>query len=498
VGILVLALNSIYTVGHPKYFNDWGNSATVANFYNEPRESIDVLIFGTSTMSNGIQPAVLWNERGFTSYNLATSRQHALSAYYLLMEALKYQSPKVVVLPARWLTVPPFFSKPDEPEIDWDSAALHMALDYMRLSDVKFKAALDIASQSSTQKAIEYILPLYTYHNRQDITKDDFDSSFVYQPHPLKGSCIQFNINSVTIEPDMGSSEKVYELSGINPDYVDRIIELCKSEGIEVVLLALPLLGVEWDWAQHDAVQQYADAMGVPFLDMNTADVMEALALDGDTDFWDEKHETIRGSAKTSRYLAAYLADNYDLGRDYPDAVAASFDSSSALFMAYSRLFDRLVDLRNATQLADYLALLTDIEDCIVVISVRDEFSYRLTEEQKAALSGLGLATDFYADIFRYSYAAVIDSGSVVFEECSPDLIKYDYKSPEGISISVISAGAGCGNKSSIVYEGKDYSLNERGLNIVLFSKIGKGVIDSVNFDSYEGAEADRGEDKQQ
>ena len=147
----------------------------------------------------------------------------------------------------------------------------------------------------------------------------------------------------------------------------------------------------------------------------------------------------------------------------------------------------------SAAQFSDYLQLLTDIEDCIVVISARDEFSTSLTSEQKEALTALGLTTDFYDDIYRYSYAAVIDSGSVVFEDCGPDRIEYAYISPEGISVSVTSAGLDVGNKSSVVIKGEEYSKNKRGLNIVVYNKKAGIVVDSVNFDTYTGADIVRG-----
>ena len=492
IGIIIFVLNGIYTVTKTGYIDTYGDSSIIAGFYNEPKGSIDVLIFGTSTMSNGVQPAVLWDEQRFTAYNLATTEQYALSAYYLLMEALKYQQAKVVVLNARWLTTPPEGDE-DLPEIDRKSAALHLALDYMKLSDVKFKAALDIASQSSTQKAIDYLIPLLTYHSRNNITEDDFDLSFVSRLHPLKGSCIQLWANLVAAPNMTEPVEEVYDLISINRDYVDKIIKLCKSKGIEVLLLALPIS--EWNRGQHEAVQQYADDMGVDFLDMNIPAVMDALALDFNTDFASPRHEAISGSSKTSRYVASFLAENYALGRDYPEEVVASFDASYAAYMAYSRVYDRIIPLMSAAQFSDYLQLLTDIEDYIVVISAKDEFTYRLTEQQKAALAALGLNTDFNDDIYRYSFAAVLDSGSVVFEQCSPDKIEYDYTSPDGINISVISEGALVGGsiKSSVLVEDKEYSINWRGFNIVVYSKTTDSVIDSVNFDTCGGKDAFRG-----
>jgi hypothetical protein len=486
VGIIIFALNGIYTVRKTGFINDWSDSFTIAGFYNEPKGSLDVLIFGTSTMNNGVQPAVLWNERGFTAYNRSSEIQSPLAAYYLLTESLKYQQPRVVVLNADWLYMPPL----GYPE-HLSNAMMHLALDYMKLSDIKIRAVLDIASKCGIQNALNYIFPFYAYHSRQNITKNDFDQSFLSRSHPLKGS-------SIHLEPASGvpfgmvGAEETDELPEIYRDYMDRMIGLCQSKGIEVLLLTLPLS--DWTWGHHVAVQQYADEMGVGFLDMNTPAIMDALALDPDTDFRDPNHPTISGSSKISRYVASYLTENYALGRrDYPEEVAASFDVSYADYMAYSRIFDGVVALKSAVQLSDYLQLLADMEDSIVVISAKNEFSLSLTEQQKATLAALGLKTDFNADIYRYSYAAVLDSGSVVFEQCQPDRIEYGYTSPEGVSVSVVSASAFFGNRSSIVINGTEYSISWQGLNIVAYSKKAGIVTDSVNFNTNAGEDAFRG-----
>lgn len=47
------------------------------------------------------------------------------------------------------------------------------------------------------------------------------------------------------------------------------------------------------------------------------------------------------------------------------------------------------------------------------------------------------------------------------------------------------SAGYSAGNKSSIVINGKEYSKNKRGLNIVVYDKTKDEVISSRIFDTW-------------
>ena len=54
--LAVVLSGNIYAKKKTVFVNAWSNSSTIAGFYNEGRDSIDVLAVGSSTASNGIQP----------------------------------------------------------------------------------------------------------------------------------------------------------------------------------------------------------------------------------------------------------------------------------------------------------------------------------------------------------------------------------------------------------------------------------------------------------
>lgn len=70
----------------------------VRGFYNEPEDSMDVLLFGSSHMYCTISPLVLWEETGLRSYVLATQQQPLAASYYYMKESLELQKPRVLVL----------------------------------------------------------------------------------------------------------------------------------------------------------------------------------------------------------------------------------------------------------------------------------------------------------------------------------------------------------------------------------------------------------------
>lgn len=67
-------------------------------FYEQEPGSIDVMFYGSSHTYSDINPAVLWEEAGIPSYDLAGSLQPLWNTYYYMKESLKYQRPKVMVV----------------------------------------------------------------------------------------------------------------------------------------------------------------------------------------------------------------------------------------------------------------------------------------------------------------------------------------------------------------------------------------------------------------
>ena len=55
-----------------------------AGFYAEEKNSIDVLMFGASTVGTSFSPGYMWGEFGFTSYPLSSNAQRPKAIKYLL------------------------------------------------------------------------------------------------------------------------------------------------------------------------------------------------------------------------------------------------------------------------------------------------------------------------------------------------------------------------------------------------------------------------------
>ncbi|WP_026497783.1 hypothetical protein [Butyrivibrio sp. WCD2001] len=66
--------------------------------YCQPRDSIDVVMLGSSHVNYGINTYKMWEEYGISAYDYSSAEQAIWISYYYLREICKYQKPKVVVL----------------------------------------------------------------------------------------------------------------------------------------------------------------------------------------------------------------------------------------------------------------------------------------------------------------------------------------------------------------------------------------------------------------
>lgn len=133
--------------------------------------------------------------------------------------------------------------------------------------------------------------------------------------------------------------------------------------------------------------------------------------------------------------------------------------------------------------LQEYLQTLNK-EQSIIFISVKDEASRAFTKDMAESFKNVGLKEDL-TDQFRYSYGAVIDGNTIVYEQLGEEQIETSGEC-DGVKYSLISAGLRSGNQSSILLNGQEYSQNMRGINIVVYDKGKQEVIDSVCFDTWQ------------
>lgn len=123
-----------------------------------------------------------------------------------------------------------------------------------------------------------------------------------------------------------------------------------------------------------------------------------------------------------------------------------------------------------------------EADDITIFISAKDEFSTSMTSTLIDDLYNFGITSSLPGE-FRNSFYAVIDQDGVV-DAIGQEKLMYSGKSGD-CRFEVTSAGGNVGGYSSILINGKEYSKNVRGLNIVVYDHARNEVIESIGFDTY-------------
>ena len=107
-------------------------------------------------------------------------------------------------------------------------------------------------------------------------------------------------------------------------------MELCRQEGIELLLTAAPFTTPEDDdlnrQAAVNAVTGYAETWGVPFV--NLMHRTEEMDFDFSTDMADTYHVNWRGMEKVTAWLGDYLEGHYSLPDHRGEASYSRWDEA--------------------------------------------------------------------------------------------------------------------------------------------------------------------------
>lgn len=473
--LLVFIVHAVNETFIAKYKYDDLETSTdeYKGFYEMKRDTVDVLMFGSSHAGAGFSPQDMYNAAHVRAYNLASSCQRLWDSYYWLKEALNYQTPSAVVLDCLGLGYGPAS----------DEVANRKVLDNMRPGPVKYEAVKnDISLDSVVEESeMSYFLPFLRYHDRwRDMDEWDFTWYRGYRNRPLKGFWIWLGnayYEGYQPLPDVMETDEAVEFPEIDRDYLDRITSLCKEHGIRLILVKTPSPFFTQQW--HNAVQNYADANDLPFYDFNTESIYNAIDFDFYLDVYNvpsgSTHVNIRGGRKISRYLGEQIAAN---GWAVPCEDAQWEESREFCDDLYEDF-----EVKYTTDIEHYLEMIAD-DRYSVLICAGDGAASGISEPALQALSGLGLQTDWRSG-GNNGYIAVIDRGRVIHEQPGWGAPADWYGCiRKGLVRVQISSGGSAAPYSSIRLDSTEYSKNGPGINFVVYNNERHCVVDSVCFDT--------------
>jgi hypothetical protein len=233
---------------------------------------LDYLVWGDSEGWTAISPMQLWRDQGFSGYNCSAVGQRLQDDLYDLQDILTTRHPKVILMETNMLY------------------GSHGVV-----------GEAEKLVQSLTGRA----LPFYRYHDQwkemltgsKTATERDINRGYHYvttvQPY-VRGEYTQ-------------QTDAVATIPQVQQVFLDQIVDLCKEQGIELILFSAPSPDC-WTYARHNGISAYAQAHDVTYIDCNL--MLDELGIDWNTDALDGgDHLNLSGATKLTAWMGNYLAE---------------------------------------------------------------------------------------------------------------------------------------------------------------------------------------------
>lgn len=297
--VLVASLLLLQELVVPKYMTGIVEGSLIESYYDDVKEN-DVVFIGDCEVYENFSPITLWEEYGISSFIRGSAQQLIWQSYYLLEETLKYEKPKVVVFNVLSM-------KYDTPQKETYN---RMTLDGMKFSPTKVKSIQ--ASMMEDENMLSYLVPFFRYHSRWDeLTKDDF--AYLMEKKALfhSGYYMRADVKPVETIPT-GKPLPDYTFGENSYKYLDMMTNLCKENGIELVLIKAPTIYPIWYEEWDEQMVEYAKENGLKYY--NLLETSDEAGIDFQTDTYDAGlHLNVFGAEKLSRYFGNILKTEFGL-----------------------------------------------------------------------------------------------------------------------------------------------------------------------------------------
>lgn len=431
---------------------DYDTTRKIEGFYAEEKDSLDFIFIGSSQMFTSVVPAVLWEEYGITSYDFGANEQPMYLSYYYIKEALKYQSPKAIVLEVSYCNAKEYATE----------GVLHINLDDLRMGPVKMEAVFDILPPG---ERLPYLFELAKYHD----TWTELDrASLKYltgnRHNPYKGytpSTEGFADGGVFKE-EIAQVTETTTLAPLSLEYMEKIIALCKEKGVDLLFLKTPNDHIQ-NQPAYNAVGELAKANEIPYLDLNRQ-------MKG------QLHNHVFHAETITKRIGEWLTSLYEIEdkRENPDY---------AIWHEDAQYYYRYKDLLELDALEDFDSYIGRLigKDYVVCIAVNEDVGVYLLPYQQQLLERLGVTADL-TKAEGDSYLAVIEGDLLHAEAVGREVQAYEGRLYDH-RISILSQGDDSGCNASIQFDDQEYALNEKGFNIVVYDPKLDQILSSRSFE---------------
>lgn len=289
----------------------------ITGFYAEKEDSLNAVVLGSSAVYRYVNNPLLWEESQITSYNFAVPGLSIFTLENLIDEVEKTQSPELYIIDVRKFIL--------TEDTDFKKRRFQQLVSNLKYS--KNRCDLIDKMIENPLERIYYYFDIMIYHdNWEKLTKESLEYMDNERSHVLKGWSNIKSTESIG-EVDVSDVTEEIPLSETAEQTLRSLLEKCKKEGKEVLMLATPWKISEENQKKSNYTKSLTEEYGYTYLDMNQC--IQELEIDFSSDFYNKRHANAKGAKKVTEYLAVYLQEHCSFSKVEDEAVVESWNAAA-------------------------------------------------------------------------------------------------------------------------------------------------------------------------
>jgi hypothetical protein len=311
----------------PKY----DNVNRVRPFYSVSKNSLDIVLTGSSMIYMGWSPLYAYREYGITSYPYSTSSQPPAVLPYILNDIRKSQDGAVIVID---------YSMFARDAVEFRESYIHFAANSMPFSLNKvdaIEAMIGFDGLQNELNPMDFLFDFSTYHSAWD-SGEIFENIFTKKDEVYGSPLQERMLQSKPLKDLVIDTGLSLPLDAKLSESLDELISYLGEWDGEILFITMPHNLKETEVGRLNCIQDRLSSAGYSYLNLN--DKFYDIGLDTSKDFADGNHLNYYGSLKTTAYLVKYIEDlGYALHAEDSDSKA--FDKAYNTYVkAMKEMFD--------------------------------------------------------------------------------------------------------------------------------------------------------------
>lgn len=289
-----------------------------AGFYSLKRNSMDMVMIGSSPVHPYYSASLAYGEYGFVSYPIATNVQEPCWTEFLMKEVLETQTPSVIVIETRMFMRSQILFDANEQK----EAFVRNVTDNTKYSMNRICAINSLVNENKEV----YWFDIIKYHSNWKHTglnslkywgnkNKSIYNGFLFVPTVEN---LELTVNNKEVSDEQAIPAEQEEI-------LYKIIDYAKEKNQKLAFILAPYVISEEECKMANYMERIVREAGCEYINFNKLN--EEMNIDYRTDFYNGGHMNVFGAEKYTTYLGKLLQEKYNLPDHRGDEKYASWDT---------------------------------------------------------------------------------------------------------------------------------------------------------------------------